>query len=105
MTPPARTLDDTLKRAVDLVVSTATLTVLGVPLGLAGLAIALDSPGPIFYRGLRIGRHGKPFKLFKFRSMAAGGAPGPTTTTEDDPRITRVGRILRKYKLDELPQF
>ncbi|MFO0569252.1 MAG: sugar transferase [Polyangiaceae bacterium] len=97
-------LDDVAKRAVDVAVAGTTLALLALPLGVIGLVIKLDSKGPVFYRGVRVGRGGRPFRLFKFRSMVA--APGgPSSTSENDPRITRVGRVLRKYKLDELPQF
>jgi lipopolysaccharide/colanic/teichoic acid biosynthesis glycosyltransferase len=70
------------------------------------LAIVLDSPGSPFYFALRIGRGGKPFKMVKFRSMIPGAAKrGPSITGRNDPRITRIGTILRLTKLDELPQF
>jgi lipopolysaccharide/colanic/teichoic acid biosynthesis glycosyltransferase len=70
------------------------------------LLIKLDSPGPVFFRGLRIGQFGKPFRIFKFRTMVANAERiGGTSTSETDPRITRVGNFLRKYKIDELPQL
>lgn len=97
-------LHGAFSRALDLAVSGAALVALSGPFLAIGAAIKLDSPGPVFYRGVRVGRFGVPFRLFKFRSMAVN-ATGPTTTNEADPRITRVGRILRRYKLDELPQF
>jgi lipopolysaccharide/colanic/teichoic acid biosynthesis glycosyltransferase len=98
-------LDDALKRGLDFLVSSVALAALAAPLGLIGVAIKLDSPGPVFYRGERVGRHGRSFRLFKFRSMVVGDGTGPSTTTDQDPRITRVGRVLRQYKLDELPQL
>lgn len=69
--------------------------------------IMLESPGPVFYCPVRIGKGGKPFKLFKFRSMKENddSAAGTLSTRENDPRITRLGRILRKYSIDELPQL
>ena len=92
------------KRALDLLVSTLGLLLLA-PL-LLGLAawIRLDSPGPVFFRQQRVGRHGRPFRIHKFRTMrhAAGGL---ALTVGDDARITRAGRWLRRTRLDELPQL
>jgi lipopolysaccharide/colanic/teichoic acid biosynthesis glycosyltransferase len=72
---------------------------------LVAILIRLDSPGPVFYRGTRAGLKGKPFRIFKFRSMKLDADKGASSTPADDLRITRVGRILRRYKLDELPQL
>lgn len=73
---------------------------------ISALLINLNSKGPVFHRGTRIGRFEKPFKIFKFRTMIEGAEKlGPTSTAEDDPRITKIGRFIRKYKLDELPQL
>lgn len=74
---------------------------------LTAIAVKLDSPGPIFYTQERVGKNGRSFKIIKFRSMRAGAekASGPVWAEHDDPRITRVGRIMRKLRLDELPQF
>jgi len=71
------------------------------------IMIKLDSPGPVFYCPMRIGRSGKPFKCYKFRTMHENdtAAGGTLSTTKNDPRITRLGRFLLKYSLDELPQF
>lgn len=93
------------KRVLDFVFSVAALTVLVVPMAVVAVAIKLDSAGPVFYRGWRVGMNGRPFRIFKFRSMYADGKPGPTSTNEEDPRITRVGRLVRKFKLDEVAQL
>ena len=94
------------KRLFDILVAAGTLSVL-LPLLLAGARwIRLDSPGPIFFRQVRIGRGGKPFKIFKFRSMHADAQTrGPQITVGDDARVTRAGGVIRKYKIDEFPQF
>jgi len=95
-----------MKRLFDIFFSGLGLIILSpVFLGLA-IWIKLDSPGPIFYRGVRMGKNWKTFRIFKFRSMIrnAENVGGPDTR-EGDPRITRSGRLMRKWKLDELPQL
>ncbi len=93
------------KRFFDLVVAACALLLL-LPLLLAvALWIKLDSPGPVFYRQQRVGRHGVPFFIHKFRTMRSDGAPGLPLTVGDDPRITRAGRWLRRTRVDELPQL
>lgn len=95
------------KRMTGILVSSAIL-ILTLPLMiLLGILIKLDSPGPIFFRQERVGEAGRPFMLVKFRSMRqdAEAASGPVWAMEDDPRVTRVGRIIRKLRLDELPQI
>jgi lipopolysaccharide/colanic/teichoic acid biosynthesis glycosyltransferase len=92
------------KRLFDLVVSTLALLLLAVPMALLALWIKLDSPGPVFFRQQRVGRHGVPFAIHKFRTMRAD-AGGLALTVGDDARITRAGRWLRRTRLDELPQL
>jgi lipopolysaccharide/colanic/teichoic acid biosynthesis glycosyltransferase len=73
---------------------------------IVALLIKRGDGGPVFYRGLRVGRWGRPFRIYKFRTMVLNAEKiGGPSTSDDDPRITRVGRFLRKYKLDELPQL
>jgi lipopolysaccharide/colanic/teichoic acid biosynthesis glycosyltransferase len=95
-----------LKRAFDFVFSLLGLVLLSPLLLVIAVAIKLDSPGPVFYRGVRAGRLGKPFRIFKFRTMVVNADKiGGPSSASDDPRITRVGGFLRRYKLDELPQL
>ena len=95
-----------IRRLLDVVLSVVGL-VLSLPLmALAVIAIKLDSRGPILYRQKRVGQRNQIFTIMKFRSMRVDAEPdGPVWAEEDDPRITRVGRIIRKLRIDELPQF
>ena len=94
------------KRAFDLLCALGGLLLLSPLLFGIAVWIKLDSPGPVFYRQQRVGRGGVPFRIHKFRTMAADApARGPELTVGDDPRITRAGRFLRRSKLDELPQL
>lgn len=95
------------KRIFDLVSAGLGALCLAVALPFIALAIYLDSPGPIFYTQERVGRGGKPFRLYKFRSMVLDAEPDGEAvwTAEDDPRITRVGCLLRRTHVDEFPQF
>jgi lipopolysaccharide/colanic/teichoic acid biosynthesis glycosyltransferase len=96
-----------VSRPLDLLVA-AVLLVLAAPLlALAALAIRLESRGPVVYRQRRVGRHGRPFELWKLRTMVPGAqAMGAGIyVLEGDPRITRVGRLLRRFSLDELPNL
>ena len=95
------------KRIIDLIVSALGL-LLAAPVALiTAIAIKLDSSGPILYRQERMGQHERPFTLYKFRSMSDGAETrtGPVWAGQKDPRITRVGRIIRKLRIDEIPQM
>ena len=94
------------KRVLDVIVSAAALAVLWPLLAVIAFAVKIDSPGPVFYRQERVGRNGKPFRIFKFRSMVSDAdKKGLAITVGRDSRITRVGAVLRKTKLDELAQL
>lgn len=93
-----------LPRWFDLISSVAGLAAASPVMLLAALAVKVTSPGPVFFRQTRVGRGGRPFNLLKFRTMAAGGG-GVEITAAGDRRVTSVGRILRKTKIDELPQL
>jgi len=100
------TLYDLIRRIVDIVVSMVGL-VLSLPLMfIAGVLIKLDTPGPVFYVQERVGRHGKVFNMYKLRSMVVDAEKqGAKWADKDDPRVTRIGRIIRKSRIDELPQL
>lgn len=93
------------KRMFDCSVAALSLVLLSPLLVLIALCVRTSSPGGIFYRGVRTGRYGNPFRIWKFRSMMVGAEHGPGTTSRNDSRVTAVGRVIRKYKLDELPQL
>ena len=106
-----------LKRALDFIGAVVGLALLGPVMGLLALLIRLDSRGPVFYAAERTGAKGRPFRCYKFRSMISGAdrlkqslrsrneREGPIFKLANDPRITRLGRFLRRYSLDELPQL
>ena len=114
-----------LKRMMDVTLAAGGLVLLSPVLAAIAVATRLDSPGPVIFRHGRVGQDGKPFDLYKFRSMVCGGDDTgykdylqklieseygddgglPYRKMEDDPRVTRVGRIIRRYYLDELPQL
>lgn len=94
------------KRLFDITFSIVGLGIFSPFLGIIALSIKLDSKGPIFYRGERLGKCGRLFAMYKFRTMVDGAEKkGVLATPEGDPRVTRLGRFLRSYKLDELPQL
>ncbi len=94
------------KRALDLFAASVGLILLSPVLAIAACCIKFTSRGPVFYRQFRIGRGGRPFQILKFRSMTAQGAENNLKITiAGDPRITPVGKVFRRYKLDELPQL
>ena len=93
------------KRISDIFLSFILLLVLSILLIVAALVIKRSSPGPIFYRAPRAGLNGKPFLIFKFRTMYLGADKGSGTTALNDPRTTKYGAFLRNYKIDELPQL
>jgi len=114
----ARTsVPDIQRRFLDITVSAGALLLLSPLLALAALAVKIDSPGPAFFRQTRVGRNGKPFTMFKFRSMttdaearlaellASSDRDGVCFKSRTDPRVTRVGRLIRRFSIDELPQI
>jgi len=95
-----------VKRVADVMVSVMAILLLSPLFAVIAAAVALDSPGPVFYRQERVGYHRRLFRICKFRSMRVDAETGgPALSSSDDPRVTRVGRVLRKYRLDELPNF
>ena len=98
---------DLVKRSCDIALSAASLIILAPIILLISVIIKMDSPGPVFYSQARVGLNGKVFRVHKFRTMRqdAEKNTGPVLSGEDDPRVTRVGRFLRKTRLDEIPQL
>ncbi|MCM1293232.1 MAG: exopolysaccharide biosynthesis polyprenyl glycosylphosphotransferase [Bacteroides sp.] len=95
-----------IKRATDVVVSAIMLLLTAIPIAFTAVLIKIDSRGPVFYRQRRVGLHKREFNIVKLRTMhQRSEADGPTLSSPGDARVTRVGRILRKYRIDELPQF
>ena len=97
-------MDQLFKRGFDLFFSGLAIVLLAPVFLIIALLIKVDSKGPILYKGVRTGQHGNPFEILKFRTMRVGADRGAGTTSKNDPRVTSVGRVLRKYKLDEIPQ-
>ena len=116
-TTPDASWQGVLKQVIDFTVALVTIIILAVPFVIVGLAIKLTSPGPILFRQRRCGLNGQPFTILKFRTMetnaeqrkhelaAMNEMSGPVFKMKDDPRITPVGRFLRKFSIDEFPQF
>ena len=95
-----------MKRLFDIVASACGLILLSPLFFIVSVWIKLDSIGPVFYRQVRVGRYNKDFRIFKFRSMRVGADKGSLVTIGGrDPRVTRIGYYLRKFKIDELPQL
>ncbi len=103
---PMPAWQENTKRMIDVIVSIGVL-ILFLPLYIAlAIGVKLSSPGPVFYRQIRIGKYGRPFRIFKFRTMYVGAEKqGIALSKENDSRITPIGRFLRKTRLDEIPQF
>jgi lipopolysaccharide/colanic/teichoic acid biosynthesis glycosyltransferase len=102
---PGLSFYDSVKRLADFCVAAVSLVALLPLFAVLALAVRISSPGPILYKGPRAGKGGRPFLIYKFRSMHVGADKGAGTTSRNDPRVTRVGAVLRRFKLDELPQL
>jgi Undecaprenyl-phosphate glucose phosphotransferase len=104
---PLQGFNAIVKRGIDVAISSVALLALTMPLAIISLLVRLTSRGPVFYRQERMGLDGKPFMIYKFRSMYADAeaATGPVFASEDDPRRTPIGRMLRRSNIDELPQL
>ncbi len=102
-----RPINPALKRMVDIVLTIGLLPIAAPIIGVVSLLIKILTPGPVFYRQERLGQHGRPFQVLKFRTMVpdAEAKTGAVWAKEDDPRVTPLGRFLRKWRLDELPQL
>lgn len=99
-----------IKRFLDIIISILTMPFVLLFIIFFGIAIKIEDGGPIFYNAKRVGRYGKAFTMFKLRSMKVNAPDirlkdGSTYNSEDDPRVTKVGKIIRKFSIDEFPQF
>ena len=93
------------KRFFDIVLSVIGLIVAAIPMAIVAIAIKWDSPGPVIFKQQRLGRYGKVYTMYKFHSMCVGAEKGGVYSDDKDTRISRVGMIIRKTSLDELPQL
>jgi sugar transferase EpsL len=94
-----------VKRILDIILSLAGILIGGIPMLIVALLVKLDSPGPVLFCQNRIGKDGKVFQIYKFRSMCVGAEKGGVYSDNRDSRVTKVGKIIRATSLDELPQF
>jgi len=95
-----------IKRLFDFIFSLSGLVIVSPLIAVIAVVVKVESPGPVLYKGARAGKAGKPFRILKFRTMVVDAEEiGGPSTADDDPRITKVGKFIRKYKLDELPQL
>ena len=105
-TLPKKPVYSAVKRLFDFVVALVALILLLIPMLIISIVIVLDSPGKPIYSQIRLGKDQKPFRLYKFRSMKKDAeVDGAQWAEQDDPRVTRVGRVIRKTRIDELPQL
>ena len=100
-----KTISLLLKRVFDIVVSTVMILVLMPVFLVLAVIIKVDSKGPVFYQQIRVTQYNQKFRIFKFRTMEQGADKGAKVTSRGDLRITRIGRVLRKYRLDEISQL
>ncbi len=105
MSPQLQSANDITKRLIDILISIAALFCILPFWAAITLLIKLDSKGPVFYTHSRVGKNGKEFNCYKFRSMRTDADPHKLADSEDDPRITKLGKFLRKTSLDETPQI
>jgi lipopolysaccharide/colanic/teichoic acid biosynthesis glycosyltransferase len=103
--PSSAWVDSRSRRVFDFSIALAILMLLGVPMLLIAASVRMSSTGPAFFVQRRVGRRGRLFGIYKFRSMEEGSSAGPGLTRGGDSRVTSIGRWIRKFKLDELPQF
>lgn len=95
-----------MKSIFDFLVATIMVVLFSPVFAAVAVLIKIEDGGPVFYRGARVGKDGGMFRMFKFRTMVVNAEQvGGSSTSDDDPRITRIGRFLRKFKIDELPQL